>query len=163
MTDDVQREGILRFVELAEAYCAFVEEANGLPMDERLRKAAVMLAELYAHGLRLPDLEIQDDSEETPALASTSAMTFADHDIYWEVFDPYEETDPVAGSLSDDVLDVYLDVRRGLAIYGDGTNNEAVASAVWEWRFHLGVHWGDHAVDALRALQRAIHRCEEAG
>jgi aryl-alcohol dehydrogenase-like predicted oxidoreductase len=27
------------------------------------------------------------------------------------------------------------------------------SAAVWEWRFHFDVHWGDHAVDALRALQ----------
>jgi hypothetical protein len=26
---------------------------------------------------------------------------------------------------------------------------------VWEWRFHFDVHWGEHAVDALRALHRA--------
>ena len=28
-------------------------------------------------------------------------------------------------------------------------------SAIWEWRFNFNYHWGEHAVDALRALQRA--------
>ncbi|MDF2697718.1 MAG: hypothetical protein K0S65_6101, partial [Labilithrix sp.] len=74
-------------------------------------------------------------------------------DIYWEVFDPYQHEDLVAGSLSDDVLDTYRDVRRGFWFW---EQNE-VANAVWEWRFHFQSHWGDHAIDALRALHRACN------
>lgn len=79
---------------------------------------------------------------------------FEEADLYWEVFDPYEEAPLVCGSLSDDLLDVYRDLRRGLLIYDAGK----VGSAVWEWKFHFTNHWGDHAVDALRALQRAFMR-----
>jgi hypothetical protein len=32
---------------------------------------------------------------------------------------------------------------------------EPLSDEFWEWRFHFDVHWGDHAVDALRALHRA--------
>jgi hypothetical protein len=31
-------------------------------------------------------------------------------------------------------------------------------AAIWEWRFHFEWHWGDHAIDALRALHRACLR-----
>lgn len=29
--------------------------------------------------------------------------------------------------------------------------------AIWERRFHVDAHWGDHAIDALRALDRACN------
>jgi hypothetical protein len=50
------------------------------------------------------------------------------------------------------MLDVYLDVGRGLKLWEQDPNK---AAAVWEWRFHFDIHWGDHAIDALRALHRA--------
>jgi Domain of unknown function (DUF5063) len=78
---------------------------------------------------------------------------FHEKDIYWEVSDPYEASEPVCGSLTDDLLDVYADVRRGLDLW-DGSHQQA---AIWEWRFHFDIHWGDHAVDALRALHRACN------
>ena len=76
-------------------------------------------------------------------------------DAYWEVFDPYEEKPLGIGLLSDDLLDVYVDIRRGLDLWSADVPREA---AIWEWRFHLEIHWGDHAVDAIRALHRACYR-----
>ena len=73
---------------------------------------------------------------------------------YWEVFDPYEEDEPVGGSLTDDLLDIYRDLGRGLLAWNSGARE----SALWDWKFHFELHWGDHAVDALRALKRACYR-----
>jgi hypothetical protein len=75
-------------------------------------------------------------------------------DIYWEVFDPFECNEPVAGSLSDDILDMDRDVSRGLALWDAGAED----AAVWEWRFSFEVHWGVHATSALRAIHRALSR-----
>ena len=98
---------------------------------------------------RAPDVE---DEIEVPA----SWPGFGEFDHYREVFDPYDWTDdePGVGSLTDDFLDIYRDVNRGLLPYDRGEHG----SAVWEWRFHFDIHWGDHAVDALRALKRACYR-----
>lgn len=78
-------------------------------------------------------------------------MELGDKDLYWEVFDPYVEANPVAGSLAEDVLDVYRDIRRGLTLW----DASQMQNAIWEWRFGFDAHWGDHAIDALRALHRA--------
>lgn len=144
------------FVEVVRRYCRFIEHP---PRDlgERLRTAAALLAELYSAVLQLPDMEPLDSLSAGPADSQPEWPGFGEFDGYWEVFDPYEQAEPLMGSLSDDVLDVYRDLRRGLRIYdSDGPN--AVPDAVWEWQFHREAHWGDHAVDALRALQRAIQR-----
>jgi len=83
-------------------------------------------------------------------------VPFEGLDVYWEVYEPLVQVADsdavVAGSLSEDILDIYMDVARGLAYLEAGL----VADAVWHWRFTRETHWGDHAVDALRALQRAM-------
>ena len=78
---------------------------------------------------------------------------FGELDVYWEVFEVYEEGAPVCGSLSDDSLDVYRDVKRGLELWDRAGLSEI--AAIREWRFHFEIHWGAHAVGALRALHRA--------
>jgi Domain of unknown function (DUF5063) len=73
----------------------------------------------------------------------------------------YDEGATVAGSLSDDLLDVYGDLQRGLVLWDKGgatKSNKLRIAAIWEWRFHFEIHWGDHAIDALRALHRACNR-----
>jgi len=146
-------DAVDNFVREARTYCSFVEKASSLSLADRLRTARERLLSLYAAALSLPSVE-PDDSDASPSPGvPTGWAGFEDKDVYWEVFDPYEHEDnePVAGSLADDMLDVYRDITRGLTLW-DASQRQ---NAIWEWRFHFEIHWGDHAVDALRALHRA--------
>jgi len=90
------------------------------------------------------------------ALFRSLGSYLGDWDAYAEVFDPYEMDDtPVVGSLSDDLADVYRDLRRGLALF-DASNRPGKIDAVWDWRFHFHSHWGEHATGALRPLHRLL-------
>jgi hypothetical protein len=55
----------------------------------------------------------------------------------------------VDGSLSDDIADVYRDLRNGFLSYDSGDVDEAV----WNWRTEFESHWGRHAAHAIYALQ----------
>jgi hypothetical protein len=144
------------FVAAARRYCGFIEGGAMLQVAERLAAARTHVLHSYQAALALPDVEPPDGIEARPSPPRPSGWTsFGDLELYWEVFDPYENSKPVAGSLSDDLLDIYADVRRGLDLWNCDVPKEA---AIWEWRFHLEAHWGDHAVDALRALHRACSR-----
>jgi hypothetical protein len=141
------------FAEQARAFCHFVTAEHPPSKSEQLRQLAIHIGKLYVAGLALP--EVNDSSNvgveiEPPPWSSTHV------EHYWEVFDPLEHSQPVAGSLGDDVRDIYCDVMRGLRLYDDPAL--PWTAAAWEWRFHLQHHWGNHAVDALRVLQRALHR-----
>lgn len=144
------------FVREARTYCSFVENAAGLSLVDRLRTARERLLNLYSAALSLPTAEPDDQDASSSPEAPIDWPGFEDKDTYREVFDPYqqEENEPVAGSLADDVLDVYRDIRRGL-MFWDASQTR---NTIWKWRFHFDVHWGDHAVDALRALHRACWR-----
>jgi hypothetical protein len=143
-------------VDQAQQFCAFIEKASGYSLDKRLSCARQRLLELYETGSALPHVEPPEGIEAGANPEPPHGwLGFDKFEIYWEVFDPYEESTAVAGSLSDDLLDVYRDLRRGLALWGKDVSRTA---AIWEWRFHFDNHWGDHAIDALRALHRACGR-----
>jgi hypothetical protein len=147
---------LVDFAEEARRFCRFVERASALSLPDRLREARARLAALYSAACHLPELfgdevDAPDDPRPLPI------CNFGAESAYWEVFDPYELKEPVGADLDDDVGDVYCDVWRGLAMFDGGHPNEAA----WEWRFHFDIHWGEHAVDALRALHRACGRTTE--
>lgn len=143
---------IATFVSKASEFCTFIREAPKLPLGERMADARRYLLALYTAALSLPSVEPTDDAKPGASPEPPSGWQgFEKFETYWEVFDPYKLDEPVAGSLSDDLLDVYRDVRRGLALW----ESRHDASAIWEWRFLFKAHWGEHAVDALRALHRA--------
>lgn len=146
---------IATFVWKASEFCSFIQEAGKLSLDERMSGARRYLLGLYAAALGLPSVEPTDDAKPARSPEPPSNWQgFEKFESYWEVFDPYKLNQPVAGYLSDDLLDVYRDVRRGLALW----ESRHDADAIWEWRFSFESHWGDHAVDALRALHRSCGR-----
>jgi len=102
----------------------------------------------------LPSGDAEGPDAEAEVRPGSDWPGFDEFDLYSEVFDPCVDESPVCGALSDDVLDIYADLRRGLVTYDEGR----LGSAVWEWEFHFDHHWGQHAVDALRALRRACLR-----
>jgi hypothetical protein len=159
ISDVVRAEGfspaVAAFVCQAREFCSFVEKAGTLAVIDRTQSARQHLLELYAAAVALPSIEPPDGTKARGSPDPPQNWSgFDTFETYWEIFDPYDLQEPVAGSLSDDVLDVYRDLRRGLALW----DSHHDAGAVWEWKFHFDAHWGDHAVDALRALHRACRR-----
>lgn len=153
--DPLVSPAVATFVGHARKFCSFIEKAGTLAVFDRMQSARLHLLALYTAAIALPSVE---PSEATEAPGSPDPPKnwsgFDSFETYWEVFDPYDLRAPVAGSLSDDLLDVYRDLRRGLTLW----DSHQDADAVWEWKFHFEAHWGDHAVDALRALHRACCR-----
>lgn len=129
--------------------------ANDLDLEARLREARTHVLVLYAAGTKLPhwfELGVRD-KVSLPDEPREALVGFGKHDFYWEVFDPYQEAPLVGGALSDDPGDIARDLALGMAYWDAGFSDQAV----WEWSFHFDAHWGDHAVDALRALHRACN------
>lgn len=126
--------------------------------EEAAYAAFVRLSCLLAAALALPGLEFEtpeidaadvSDDERQRAYDAAGRLPL---DLYEDISDPSPEstTEPVVGSLSDDLADIYRDVVRGLLAY----DVKDVEAAIWEWRFHLAHHWGSHATAAISVLHR---------
>ena len=143
------------FVSLVREYKALVDGAATLTAHRFLSACAALLPRIYAAGISLPDT--QPDSEditrtvESPMEALSNLLGRCDP--YLEIFDPYVEEAPVHGVISDDLAEIYLDIVNPLISFDAGHVNDAV----WEWKFNIRGHCGDHIVDTMRAIHRLVH------
>lgn len=132
-----------------DEFCEWLESGDPITTGSCLRH---LLAVSLAATL-LPHVEPTDVAEparvgdaEVHAVTGRLRQSLRAHDFYWEVYDPFEESTPVVGSLTDDVAGVYRDIRSALLELAAGRET----NAVWDLRFGFDVHWGRHATDAIR-------------
>lgn len=171
---DVDHPELRAFARVAEEFCHLVEERDRGSRREFIHALHRVLPELYGSGLRLPSTRIlwdegpdSDDNDCDSALPTGGAADvegadwaqlerslaeiFGERNLYREISDPFisaDEEAEVLGSLSDDIADVYRDLKLGLVAWHRGETG----AALWEWRFGLESHWGDHVTGAIRAL-----------
>jgi hypothetical protein len=143
------------FVTLVREYLELIDSRDRFSALELLRRAATILPRLYAAGLELPhrspvSAETRGDVE-SPMMGLSRILGV--WDVYSEVFDPREDGEAIKTTLSDDLADIYVDLKREL----EGFDAGQVDDAIWGWKFTLAGHCGDHIVDAMRAIHRRIH------
>jgi hypothetical protein len=158
----MENESVTHFIASAEAFCSLIEQRQPLTVDAFVFQCAMCLAELYRSAvlLSLPSLESDGggaietavSTEQTLSLIRDIGHAFGEVRWYWEVFDPREKDMPVVGDLADDLADIYSDVKNGLVAFRRGAMHAAIRHLQESFRYH----WGDHVVDALRALHRLI-------
>lgn len=139
------------FADLARRYCQLCE--RGQCGDDRatVDSLLALLCELSAAALRLPSVE-PSDRQDVDRRPQPADLVRFEPNCYRECFNPFElEEEPVIGSLSDDLGDVYVDLRQGLDTLDRGTPDDA-RDAIWNWKFSFESHWGEHATGAIRAL-----------
>lgn len=147
----------MKFADEAAAFERWLLSGTDQGADA-VRECLIRLLALYRAGVELPpewsdelegraDVERIGDADCRRASQVSRRLPF---DYYIEVFDPtmIAAEAPVAGSVSDDLVDIYRDVGTGLRAYNRGDR----AGAIWEWSFNLHSHWGAHATGAIRAL-----------
>lgn len=110
-----------------------------------------------ALGLEEPKDTEDVEGEEVPATlldnvkASLRSLPLQ---YYSMALSPMEVDGEVAvGDLADDLLDIYLDLKRGLLLWESG----ACLEAQWEWHYSFHHHWGAHAVQAMGCLHAQLH------
>jgi hypothetical protein len=151
---------VAEFSAIAETYVALIDRADA--RNSLVAGLALVLPSLYAAAARLPNVAPETDEgpvaesrfEDWQLIRGRLDRLFGDSDLYWAI-DPSAgaEQEPVAGSLSDDLADIYLDVNEGLSLLAAGGSE---TDAVWEWRFSFWSHWGIHAADAIRVIHTRV-------
>nr|WP_072514650.1 DUF5063 domain-containing protein [Ndongobacter massiliensis] len=143
MNRDIAR----KFYERADEYCCFI--AKNVVTVETVPSLIEILVMLYIAAMNLPEAE--------PETIKRSSNLFRDIPIsfheqipttYRELFDPYSDEESVCGDLFDDLSDIASDLQAGMKEYEAGK----FGNAIFEWKCGWNGHWGQHVVDALRAL-----------
>jgi hypothetical protein len=174
VSDDVTQALTAEFIEAARRYVAQVDAREGSSPQRFLLALQPLLCELVFRASVLPDVELPDDEcEDTgckwdsdeinkstdrrlqiygPLHASLEAF-LGEYDLYWKVWDPVElaKDDPMRWGLSDDVAETYCDLREALAQVPPA-GQQLPDDVLWDWRFSFSIHWGQHAIDAIRTI-----------
>ena len=152
------------FVDLASSYCSLIEHSDEYSTEDFMTRVREILPLLYHRGLGLPELEITDQDidgaishDEWSEMFTSLQRKLGINDHYWEVYDPLktDHDDPVAACLSDDLADIWRDLKDGLSHWTD-CSAKARQQIVWNWHFSFHCHWSDHLVDALRVINRQL-------
>lgn len=151
----------VEFVTVSVQYCAFLETIENTTTDELADKLTKILPLLYLKTLMVPELEAVNDEEpevtvtesDYEYILSKIYTVFGKDDTYLEVFlqdMKYSET-PIAASISEDLADIYQDLKNFITVYERGiTENMNDALVLCLENFKL--YWGQKLVNVLRAL-----------
>lgn len=138
-----------------------VIESKDLGLEQFMRDLHVALVDLYATGYHLDEVPLKYSNENTDFdrkalfkdMNARRIQDLGEEAFYWHVYDPTysKEPDPSQGFLTDDVYDIYHDLKIELATMDIGTS-EAVEHALWTLKWSHQHHWGEHCINALQYL-----------
>jgi Domain of unknown function (DUF5063) len=153
---------VTAFAAMAEDYCALIESAESTDRSLLLGELASSLSSLYAAALELPNVQTRTDEllseglthEQWEALYDQLEALFGDYAAYRTAGPlPEEEAQLYESTVSDDLADIYRDLKGGLLALSAGAPRNEV---LWEWRFGFWTHWGSHTVEALRVIHARL-------
>ncbi|MFN2529064.1 MAG: DUF5063 domain-containing protein [Candidatus Baltobacteraceae bacterium] len=168
MTNDAV--ALTHFVEVCEAFTKWIDDCKSSGAD--LTNLHLLLVELQAALIRLPacDEDADDDDDDVTEEANEatellkgrtahqerwkslteklSVLPVQHYQIVFDTLTDGPDVAPVTGWLADDLADIYLDLKKGLA----EMNHGRVDDAIWEWRFGYFSHWGRHLTHAQCAI-----------
>jgi hypothetical protein len=163
---------VVEFVAVANEFCKYTEHASQLKGEELLKILQRILPLMYLKASLLPQLEpfFEEGNEKFVTetdwieINNTLKEKFGTADDYLEVFDDkIKETEgPVVSGISENMADIYQDMKDFLLLYQTGTP-EVMNDAVWECRMNFESFWGQKLVNSMRAIHKFIYSGEEIG
>ena len=159
--DIVFSRNTVEFVTVAAEYCAYIERCNEHSRKEFTETLLKLLPLLYLKAQMLPEGEKVCDDELEDFVTEDSYEVlrmdlyelFSDKDSYLDVFVAemkYSDT-PVTKSISEDLADIYQDVKNFVCLFKLGIN-ETMHDAIIECSEHFAQYWGQTLVNTMRAL-----------
>ena len=162
----VYSKNVIEFVTVANEYCAIVEKGTKASAQENLQKLQKILPLLYLKAAMLPKTEqVMDDELEKyiseldyNVLYQKWLEMFGEYDNFYEVFDPEIQfgQETVTASISENLLDIYQDLKNFLIAYSIG-NEEVMNDSLYECTYHFEEFWGQQLVNVLRAVHMLVY------
>lgn len=152
---------MVKFVTSANAYCHLLEEQEGVDGKAFIEQSVKHLSGVYTAILKIAGTDPVFDSQSEPIVTEQEwsmvyqriSMLLGPHN---ETLRPAEEdefdrSDLVTHTVSEDMADVYQELRNFSTIYSRGVE-ELMNDASWELNERFGEHWGKKLLRALTAL-----------
>lgn len=152
---------ILEFVTVAVQYCAYLENTEERSRESFVDTMSKLLPLLYLKGSLLPQYETYADNmlsdyvteENYDIVRNNIAYIMADKDDYLDVFvdDMKYSDEPILMTISENLADIYQDIKNFVYIYKQGVEDEMM-SALEQCNQYFKTEWGQKLVNVLRAI-----------
>ena len=152
---------VIEFVTVAAEFCAFLERAERMKRSDFVDTSLKILPLLYLKASMLPKCEtIGEEVLETyvteeiyEILRINLAELMGDKDDYLDVFvqDMVYSDQPIKKSISEDLADIYQDIKDFIFVFQLGLN-ETMNDSLAICQENFGMLWGQKLVNTLRAL-----------
>lgn len=160
----VYERDILELVTVAVEFCAYVENAAEKDRKIFISTMQKLLPLLYLKGVLAPKYELTEECD-ADSLSSFVSMenydivrnnvefVMGEYDSFLDVFVEdmkYSDT-PILSSVSENIADIYQDLKNFVCAYKDGTE-EMRFDAIVMCKSNFENYWGQRLVNVLRAL-----------
>ena len=152
---------VVEFVTVAAEFCKFLEQAETIKRSTFVDTSLKILPLLYLKASMLPKCEtIGNEALETfvteetyDILRMNLAGLLAEKDDYLDVFvsDMKYSDQPITRNISEDLADIYQDIRDFIFVFQLGLN-ETMNDSLAVCRENFALYWGQKLVNTLRAL-----------
>lgn len=152
---------VIEFVTVADQFCRFMEQSSATERDQLVDTTIKILPLLYIKALLLPKCEMLDDEnleesvteDDYEYLRQTLARILGEKDVYLDVFleDMKYSDVPIAKHISEDLADIYQDIKNFIFIFKLGINQH-MNDALAQCQENFTLYWGQKLVNTLRAL-----------
>ncbi len=163
----VYSKNVIEFVTVANEYCSFIEKSEHFTRKDFLSRLQKIFPLLYLKASLLPepDMEISDEEpekfvaeEDYNYIHDKLLSRLGDVDSYQEIYDSSLQYSyiPVEGSISENITDIYQDLKDFILSYRIGTL-EVMNDAFIECKNNFEQYWGQKLVNALRAIHFLLY------
>jgi hypothetical protein len=160
----VYERDILELVTVAVEFCAYVENAAEKDRKIFISTMQKLLPLLYLKGVLAPKYELTEECdadslssfvsmENYDIVRNNVAFVMGEYDSFLDVFVEdmkYSDT-PILSSVSENIADIYQDLKNFVCAYKDGTE-EMRYDAIVMCKSNFENYWGQRLVNVLRAL-----------
>lgn len=161
--DVVFSKNVVEFVTVANEFCRMVENPSFSSTAYQVDVMRKILPLLYLKASLVPEIHSHLEEElekfvteyDYQVILQKWLQIMGENDIFHEVFDPEIQfgTEPVTASISENILDIYQDLKDFLFSYRTG-DGEIMNDSLAECLNHFWDFWGQRLVNVLRALHQ---------
>ena len=161
---------VIEFVTVAVQFCLLAENANQIERKDFIDKMTKIIPLLYLKASMLPQYDDLDDmfieqfveEENYNIIRANIAMLLGQYDDFLEVFVEdmkYSDT-PILSTISENIADIYQEVKDFVMNYKIAANDEVLFEAVAKCYNDFKFSWGQKLVNVLRPLHEMRYQLD---
>lgn len=166
-------QDVIEFVTVATEFCVRAENVGQTTRKEFVGVMLKILPLLYLKGIVLTEtvpVEEEDSPEQLVTeddynfVRDSIAAQMGSFDDYLDVFveDMKYSDSPIRKTISEDLADIYQDLRNFVGIFKEG-HEESVRCALQEVKEQFPNYWGQRIPCVMRALHDVMYVQQEDG